>query len=195
MPKGIDISGRRSGRLVALHRLDEKCGNNYRWLCRCDCGSEVAVSSANLGRVTNSCGCLKREVLSAKKGVPRTHGQTGTAEHRAWVSMRQRCSDPRCAAYANYGGRGIRICIRWASFENFIADMGPRPSAQHSLDRVDVNGDYGPDNCRWATQAEQGRNRRPRSEWRAGGRGAAPAGSLGLYAMNGKVIAALGFGC
>lgn len=91
----------------------------------------------------------------------RTHGLSGTPEYRVWVDMRRRCYNVKCKHYDNYGARGIIICDRWFnSFENFYSDMGPRPSKKHSIDRIDVDGNYCPENCRWATKLEQDRNKR-----------------------------------
>jgi len=88
------------------------------------------------------------------------HGMVDSLEYKSWSMMKVRCTNKRNAAYPRYGGRGIKICKRWFSFENFFADMGRRPSAKHSLDRIDNNGDYTPNNCRWATAFEQGKNKR-----------------------------------
>lgn len=152
----LDITGDRYGRLTVLGRSDRK----GRWLCKCDCGRE---SEPSLGSLRNgsskSCGCAQRDVAS---GINRTHGMSRSSEYRIWAGMRKRCYSKKCKSYIDYGGRGIVVCERWSKFENFYEDMGQRPSPDHSLDRIDVDGNYEPSNCRWATAGEQARNRRKR---------------------------------
>jgi hypothetical protein len=152
------LAGRRFGRLTVLHRTVRS-----RWLCRCKCGKQIEVRSAYLkpGR-QQSCGCARSDptyVLPAA-AARRTHGRSETVEYRAWRSMKARCDLPSQVGYPRYGGRGIQVCARWRhSFENFFADMGPRPSAEHSMDRIDNDGHYKPGNCRWALKYRQVRNR------------------------------------
>lgn len=149
--KLIDLSGQRFGRLVVMAREGNK------WVCHCDCGRETRVEGISLrsGR-TRSCGCFKRDV---EPEVNRTHGMTRSGAWRSWVSMRQRCLDRQQPAWPRYGGRGITISPEWMSFENFYADMGDRPVGM-SLDRIDVDGGYSRENCRWATITTQARNKR-----------------------------------
>lgn len=156
-----DLTGRRFDRLVAK----ERAGSKYRhtlWLCRCDCGASVVTYAVNLKQgKSRSCGCWRRE-LSVKRSTKHGLWKNNRVEYAAWKSMCGRCYTPSTKAYRHYGGRGITVCDRWRGaegFPNFLSDMGSRPQ-KHSLDRVDVNGNYGPDNCRWTTQSEQNSNRR-----------------------------------
>lgn len=152
--------GARFGRLVVIGDGGRNPGNDHHrlWLCRCDCGAEKAVLPSSLRRGKSaSCGCLRHEFASARLA---THGLSKTPEYETWGRLRQRCTNPKHPDYPDYGGRGIRVCERWDSFENFLADMGPRPSRRYSIDRKDVNGDYAPENCRWATIRQQSRNKR-----------------------------------
>lgn len=130
-------------------------------LCRCVCGTEraVAIHTLKLG-TSKHCGCKVSALITEMKT---THGMRDTAEYRSWCHLRERCTKPDCADWPNYGGRGITVCDRWMlSFESFYADMGPKPSAAHSIDRIDNDGNYEPSNCRWATPKEQRANQRPR---------------------------------
>lgn len=156
MPKFVDITGKLINRLTIVSCAGMK---PVRWLCRCDCGNELIVKTGYLNSGnTKSCGCLNRD--AARSRVLR-HGKHGTSEYNIWQQMRYRCGNSNHPHYRNYGGRGIRVCDRWQSFDSFYADMGPRPLGL-SLDRIDNDGNYELTNCRWATRSQQNKNQRPR---------------------------------
>jgi hypothetical protein len=155
--KIIDLTGEKFGRLTVLAWHPSgiwRSRSQPMWLCRCRCGIERVVLGHHLrAGKTRSCGCFARERST-------THGLSRTHVYRVWQGMKERCLNRRHRSYFNYGGRGIKVCERWLIFENFYADMGDPPPGL-SLDRINNNGNYEPNNCRWATQAQQLANRRP----------------------------------
>jgi hypothetical protein len=158
----IDHTGKRFGRLTALRRDFDNSKVGTYWICQCDCGTVKSVPGSNLVKgLANSCGCLQRE-RAAKAAT--THGfapsKKKPSEYTTWRSMRNRCERPACVAYRDYGGRGIKVCERWKLFVNFLEDMGLKPTPKHTLDRIDNDGDYSPENCRWVTREANGRNKR-----------------------------------
>ena len=141
------------GKLTVIGRFGKE--GDYKIKCRCECGNVVKKGHGQLlDDGTTDCGCVR------KIGPNLTHGKTSTVEFQCWVRMRNRCQSVKNQNYESYGGRGIEVCERWDKFENFLEDMGERPSKDYSLDRIDVNGDYCLENCRWATYNVQSGNTR-----------------------------------
>lgn len=152
----LDLTGATFGRLTVIHKAGRKDAR-VMWACRCECGAETMTPTILLRNGhSRSCGCLKREMAADRK---RTHGMKGTREYRLWQNMRWRCESQNSDDWADYGGRGIKVCERWGKFENFFADVGRVPDGM-SLDRINVDGNYEPGNVRWATPRQQAQNKR-----------------------------------
>lgn len=154
----IDLSGRKYGNWRVVRFLGKTKSNNSVWIARCKCGFRKNVVGTDLvtGK-TKSCGCL-RDSLARLRST--THGFYGTPEYYSWNAMKNRCLNPRNQGFRNYGGRGIKVCKRWFRFEEFLKDMGRKPSSRHSIERIKNSGHYCPSNCKWGTKVEQGNNRR-----------------------------------
>lgn len=155
------------GRLTAIERAYVDTGKSWRWRFRCECGREITVrASAVASGNTRSCGCARTGWKLSEDRKRRgsanpnfQHGMTGSPEHMVWKGIIARCTNPNYEHWDRYGGRGITMCERWfTSFEAFFADMGPRPSPSHSIDRRDNDGNYEPGNCQWALPNVQRRN-------------------------------------
>ncbi len=155
MRRTVDLTGQRFGRWLVIEQTNT--GGLAKWRCLCDCGIErsgVSASSLKSG-ASKSCGCLQREASGQSQ---RTHGQSKSPEFQIWIGAKQRCTNPKVHNYERYGGRGIEF--NFPDFAQFFAEVGPRPSDKHSLDRIDNKGHYEPGNVQWALAKPQGRNKR-----------------------------------
>lgn len=152
--KTTDLTGNVYGRLVVVGQAGSDKRGCTQWFCTCMCGNQKVIGRASLVRGrTQSCGCLQKESVS-------THGRSHHPLYDTWITMIRRCESTTYIDYKNYGGRGIKVCDRWHDIENFIADVGPKPFPDLTLDRIDNNGNYEPSNCKWSTASEQVRNSR-----------------------------------
>ena len=159
-----DLTGQRFGRLTAIKFMGTNKRGRAEWLCRCDCGTEKVINASNLGNGnTVSCGCLREE---NRRKLPMSHGESRTRLYKIWSGMISRCCNPNAHEYENYGGRGVKVCDEWRKYEPFrdwaMANGFDKTATKKecTLDRVDVNGDYEPSNCRWVDMKTQNRNTR-----------------------------------
>lgn len=151
-----DLTGQKFGKLTAVEFSYKDGGNNAMWKFKCDCGNDIVIRGSEVSRgATNSCGCLK--AINSKLSNTK-HNLARSKVYKTWINMKARCFNENDINFNDYGARGIAVCTRWLVFENFLEDMG-QPKKGESLDRIDNNKGYSKDNCRWATNKEQIRNR------------------------------------
>lgn len=159
MPKALNLEGKQFGRWTVIEKAGHSRHKKVLWRCRCSCGNERFVGTGELmSGGTKSCGCLKNELVRARMT---THGKINTRLYSIWGGMKSRCHNKNGPGYYDYGGRGITVCKEWENFDQFYEwamKNGYRDDL--TIDRIDVNGNYEPDNCRWITNAEQQRNKR-----------------------------------